>query len=52
MLKAGVYTKAIGRKEVNDVVLRTFFGLLILIGVYKFKIQNVLMSCNYRTKKW
>lgn len=42
MLKAGLYTKMTGRKERNDVILKIFFGVLIPIGIYKFKIENVL----------
>lgn len=42
MLKADLYTKMTGRNKQNDVILKIFFGVLIPIGVYKFKIENVL----------
>ena len=43
ILKTGVVYACRGDwKEINNVILKTFSGLLILIHVYKFKIENVL----------
>lgn len=41
MLKAGVYTKVTGRKQMTE-KWKKFMVLIILIGIHKFKNKNAL----------
>lgn len=45
MLKAGIYYRG-NCKGMITIILKTFYGLLVLIGDYKFKVEVVLQLQN------